>query len=67
MAHSALHLGGLRARRLPDVQYQVVPVLGEPGGSHPDLAQASPWTDPVTCGTGTTAGFDMWFTRGIVG
>jgi len=49
------------------VQYQVVPVLGEPGGSHPDLAQASPWTDPVTCGTGTTAGFDMWFTRGIVG
>ena len=48
------------------MQYQVVPVLGEPGGSHPDLAQASPWTDPVTCGTGTTAGFDMWFTRGIV-
>ena len=54
------------AQRLPGAQYQVVPVLGEPGGSHPDLAQASPWTDPVTCGTGTTAGFDMWFTRGIV-
>lgn len=54
------------AQRRPGAQYQVVPVLGEPGGSHPDLAQASPWTDPVTCGTGTTAGFDMWFTRGIV-
>ncbi len=54
------------AKPLRGVQYQVVPVLGEPGSSHPDLNQASPWTDPVTCGTGTTAGFEMWFTRGIV-
>jgi phosphatidylserine/phosphatidylglycerophosphate/cardiolipin synthase-like enzyme len=29
--------------------------------------QASAWSDPVTCGTGATAGFSMWFTRGIVG
>jgi PLD-like domain len=54
------------AQPLRGVQYRVVPVLGEPGSSHPDPDQASPWTDPVTCGTGTTAGFEMWFTRGIV-
>jgi hypothetical protein len=54
------------AGQLQGVQYQVVPVLGEPGSSHPDLGQASPWTNPVTCGTETTAGFEMWFTRGIV-
>jgi phosphatidylserine/phosphatidylglycerophosphate/cardiolipin synthase-like enzyme len=55
------------AQGLTAVQYQVVPVMGTPGSSQADLSQASPWTDPVACGTGTTAGFDMWFTRGIVG
>ena len=48
------------------LQYQVVPVLGTPGNTQPDLASASPWTDPVTCATGSTPGFEMWFTRGIV-
>jgi hypothetical protein len=51
---------------LTAVQYQVVPVLGTPGSSQPDLTQASSWTGPVTCGTGTTPGFEMWFTCGIV-
>lgn len=55
------------AQGLAGVQYQVIPVMGTPGSSQADLEQASSWTDPVTCQTGTTAGFGMWFTRGIVG
>jgi phosphatidylserine/phosphatidylglycerophosphate/cardiolipin synthase-like enzyme len=54
------------AAGLAGVQYQVVPVMGTPGNSHADTDQASAWTEPVTPGTGTTPGFEMWFTRGIV-
>jgi len=41
-------------------------VTGTPGYATAVLADSSPWTDPVTGQTGTTAGFDMWFTRGVV-
>src|ERR1051326_8605178 len=54
------------AAGLAGVQYQVVPVMGTPADSHADLDQASAWTDPVTPATGSTPGFEMWFTRGIV-
>lgn len=54
------------AAGLTGVQYRVVPVMGTPGHSQADMDHASVWTDPVTCATGTTAGFEMWFTRGIV-
>jgi phosphatidylserine/phosphatidylglycerophosphate/cardiolipin synthase-like enzyme len=54
------------AAGLTGLQYQVVPVLGTPANTQPDLASASPWTDAVTPGTGSTPGFDMWFTYGIV-
>jgi len=54
------------ARGLADVQYRVLPVIGTPGSGNADLATSSAWTDPVACQTGTTAGFEMWFTRGVV-
>lgn len=51
---------------LSGVSYRVVPVMGTPASPAADLANCSPWTDPVTCQTGSTAGFEMWFTRGVV-
>ena len=54
------------ARGLAGARYRVLPVTGTPGSSAADVAGSSPWTDPVTCQTGTTAGFEMWFTRGVV-